>query len=46
LLLRLGRPDLVPPEWMLLLLVASLFVWGFSKRNPDGPPLADADSSA
>ena len=45
LLLRLGRPDLVPPEWMLLLLVASLFVWGFSKRNPDGPPLADADSS-
>jgi YkoY family integral membrane protein len=46
LLLRLGRPDLVPPEWILLLLVASLFVWGFSKRNPDGPPLADADSSA
>ncbi|MFM9102827.1 MAG: TerC family protein, partial [Cyanobium sp.] len=45
LLLRLGRPDLVPPDWMLLLLVASLFVWGFSKRNPDGPPLADADSS-
>jgi YkoY family integral membrane protein len=45
LLLRLGRPDLVPPEWLLLALVASLFVWGFSKRNPDGPPLADAESA-
>jgi YkoY family integral membrane protein len=45
LLLRLGRPDLVPPEWLLLVLVASLFVWGFSKRNPDGPPLADAESA-
>jgi YkoY family integral membrane protein len=46
LLLRLGKPDLVPPEWLLLLLVAGLFVWGFSKRNPDGPPLVDADSAA
>lgn len=44
LLLRLGRPDLVPPEWLLLLLVASLFVWGFSARNPEQPRLADADS--
>ena len=46
LLLRLGRPDLVPPEWVLLALVAGLFVWGFSKRNPDGQTLADADSAA
>jgi len=44
LLLRLGRPDLVPPEWLLLLLVASLFVWGFSARNPEPARLADADS--
>ncbi|MBM5799259.1 MAG: DUF475 domain-containing protein [Cyanobacteria bacterium K_DeepCast_35m_m2_023] len=34
LLVRLGLPQLVPPEWLLLLLVASLFVWGFSVRNP------------
>ncbi|QVL53991.1 MAG: hypothetical protein KFB97_06670 [Cyanobium sp. M30B3] len=45
LLLRLGLPGLVPPEWLLLVLVASLFVWGFSKRNPDGQPLADADTA-
>jgi YkoY family integral membrane protein len=45
LLLRLGRPDLVPPEWLLLVLVASLFVWGFSKRNPQDQQLADADSA-
>jgi hypothetical protein len=30
---------------LLLVLVASLFVWGFSKRNPDGSPLADAESA-
>jgi YkoY family integral membrane protein len=32
LLLRLGLPQLVPPEWTLLLLVAGLFLWGFSRR--------------
>ncbi len=35
LLLRLGLPDLVPPEWLLLVLVAGLFAWGFSERNPE-----------
>jgi hypothetical protein len=35
----------VPPEWLLLAMVASLFVWGFSKRNPQDQPLADADSA-
>ena len=34
LLLRLGLPELVPPEWLLLLLVAALFAWGFSDRHP------------
>ena len=33
LLLRLGLPQVVPPEWVLLLLVAALFAWGFSARN-------------
>ena len=34
LVLRLAAPQLVPPEWALLALVALLFVWGFSKRLP------------
>jgi YkoY family integral membrane protein len=34
LLLRLGMPEHLPPEWVLLLAVASLFVWGFSSRRP------------
>lgn len=34
LLLRLGLPEVVPPEWLLLLLVAALFAWGFSVRSP------------
>ena len=43
LLMRLGLPELVPPEWLLLLLVAGLFVWGFSERNPEPPPLLEAE---
>lgn len=34
LVLRVASPQLVPPEWALLALVALLFVWGFSKRLP------------
>jgi hypothetical protein len=34
LLLRLGLPDLLPPEWLLLVLVVALFAWGFSVRRP------------
>ena len=34
LLLRLGFPEVVPPEWLLLLMVAALFLWGFSVRLP------------
>jgi len=40
LLVRLALPDLDPPEWALLLVVAGLFLWGFSERRPndaDGP---------
>jgi hypothetical protein len=38
LLLRLAAPQLVPPEWGLLLLVAALFTWGFSERRPEPTP--------
>ena len=34
LLLRLAMPSLVPPEWVLLAVVALLFLWGFSRRYP------------
>jgi len=33
LMLRLLLPDLEVPEWVLLLLVSSLFLWGFSRRS-------------
>jgi YkoY family integral membrane protein len=34
LLLRLVWPAFDPPEWGLLVVVACLFAWGFSVRNP------------
>ncbi|MEB3321913.1 MAG: hypothetical protein VKI81_03725 [Synechococcaceae cyanobacterium] len=39
LLLRLLLPELDPPEWALLLIVASLFAWGFSVRRVPGPAI-------
>jgi YkoY family integral membrane protein len=41
LLVRVIDPDLVLPEWAVLLSVALLFAWGFSSRN-DPPPIAVA----
>lgn len=35
LLLRVINPDSVPPEWVMFSLIAGLFAWGFSKRNPE-----------
>jgi len=40
LLVRLINPDLVLPEWAVLLSVAVIFAWGFSARND--PPTPDA----
>ena len=37
LLMRVINPDLVPPEWLVILLIATLFVWGFSERTQPGP---------
>ncbi|KMM16380.1 membrane protein [Synechococcus sp. GFB01] len=41
LLLRLLLPQFDPPEWSLLLVVAGLFVWGFSVRTPQVPLESD-----
>ncbi|MEB3828181.1 TerC family protein [Phormidium sp. CCY1219] len=34
LLLRVIDPEIVPPEWLLISIVAVLFIWGFSEHNP------------
>lgn len=33
LLVRVVNPDLVPPEWLMVIMIAALFAWGFSKRT-------------
>jgi len=33
LLLRVINPDLVPPEWLMVSVIAALFAWGFSQRT-------------
>ena len=35
LLLRLTWPALPQPEWLVLVLVSGLFLWGFSRRQPE-----------
>ncbi|MEO8890602.1 MAG: DUF475 domain-containing protein [Coleofasciculaceae cyanobacterium] len=33
LLVRAIRPELVPPEWIMIVAIAVVFFWGFSKRT-------------
>jgi predicted tellurium resistance membrane protein TerC len=33
LLVRAIRPELVPPEWIMIAAIAVVFSWGFSKRT-------------
>ena len=42
LVLRVVAPQVVPPEWMLLALVALLFAWGFSRRQAQPASVDDA----
>ena len=49
LLARVINPDLVPPEWLMVTLIAALFTWGFSKRKAeadDAPEGASPEASA
>lgn len=42
LLLRVVNDSLVPPEWLMISLIAVLFAWGFSERTkPEDQPEAD-----
>ncbi len=38
LLIRAIRPDLVPPEWLMIACIAVVFAWGFSQRVPQKLP--------
>jgi YkoY family integral membrane protein len=43
LLVRVVNDQFVPPEWLMVVLIGSIFMWGFSKRNlepQDSSPVA------
>ncbi|BAU14987.1 integral membrane protein terc family protein [Leptolyngbya sp. NIES-3755] len=44
LLLRVFNDQLVPPEWLMITMVAIVFAWGFSKRNDMAEVSAIAES--
>ncbi|MBD2081929.1 DUF475 domain-containing protein [Leptolyngbya sp. FACHB-17] len=46
LLLRVLNDQLVPPEWLMITLVAIVFAWGFSKRNDIAEIEAIAESQS
>ncbi|MBZ8180052.1 MAG: DUF475 domain-containing protein [Oscillatoria sp. PMC 1051.18] len=33
LLLKALKPDFVPPEWVMIVAIAAVFIWGFSQRT-------------
>ncbi len=44
LLIRVINADLVPPEWLMAVLVAAIFLWGFSERQePKKQPVESLD---
>ncbi len=46
LLVRVMDPALVPPEWLMVLLIAAVFAWGFSKRTESEPEATDPATPA
>lgn len=38
LLLKVVKPELVPPEWLMIASIGLIFLWGFSRRHPEPPP--------
>ncbi|PSB04197.1 TerC family protein [Merismopedia glauca] len=44
LLVRAIKPELVPPEWLMAIAIASIFAWGFSRRQAS-QNFANDDSS-
>jgi len=35
LLFKALKPEIVPPEWLMIVAIAAVFAWGFSKRKPE-----------
>ncbi|OLP19781.1 hypothetical protein BST81_04415 [Leptolyngbya sp. 'hensonii'] len=46
LLLRVFDSKLIPPEWLMISLIAILFVWGFSKRKILDAPIDKGQQSS
>lgn len=44
LLLKVIDPGIVPPQWVTIVAILSIFVWGFSQRNPEA--IASEDREA
>lgn len=42
LLMRVISEDLVPPEWLMVTVIAAIFAWGFSQRREKGDRPAEA----
>ncbi|NJK42025.1 MAG: hypothetical protein HC934_13160 [Acaryochloridaceae cyanobacterium SU_2_1] len=42
LLLKVINDVFVPPQGLMILAIAIIFIWGFSKRKPEGPDRPDA----
>lgn len=45
LLVRAIKPELVPPEWLMIAAIALVFLWGFSERI-EPKPVVEAETSA
>lgn len=43
LLIRVVNDALVPPEWLMISVIALIFVWGFSQRNETSLPATELD---
>ena len=46
LLLRVANESWVPPQWLMILLIAGIFAWGFSKKSQADEPTAATTTTA
>lgn len=44
LLIRVIQPSLVPPEWLMIMMIAFIFLWGFSERSKSDLEIKDEQS--
>ncbi|HEY9742243.1 MAG TPA: hypothetical protein V6C90_17285 [Coleofasciculaceae cyanobacterium] len=46
LLVRALKPELVPPEWLMIAAIALVFIWGFSQRAEIESPTQEAGKAS